>query len=148
MIIFLSSVLQRERRVRYSQLPHHRTLPKSQPRQYRRHRLINRGIVTVRQLNSTAVVVVAAVVELFVAVERWLVGVRKQVRTVVVFVALAAGVERKEIVVGGSVAAAELVLARGSETVAVVVVVVVGEHKVAERFSGDLATLHHHVEID
>ena len=72
---------------------------------------------------------------------------REEVAVVVVVVVVAALVVDVEGVVGG-VAAAELVLSWGREGhVAVGVMVVVVEHEVANGFSGDLATFHHHVEV-
>ena len=63
-------------------------------------------------------------------------------REEVAVVVVAALVVDVEGVVGG-VAAAELVLSWGREGHVVVVV----EHEVANGFSGDLATFHHHVEV-
>ena len=66
-------------------------------------------------------------------------------REEVAVVVVAALVVDVEGVVGG-VAAAELVLSWGREGHVEVGVMVV-EHEVANGFSGDLATFHHHVEV-
>ncbi|KAG5547432.1 hypothetical protein RHGRI_013202 [Rhododendron griersonianum] len=95
----LLRLLHRERRIRYPQLPHHRTLP--EPRQVKRRRLGDLVIQDLKHLlNDPDVLVAAAVVVAIAAM------------VVVAVVVFAAGVVRG---IYRAVAAAELVLSRGDE---------------------------------
>ena len=137
----LVDVLQWERRVRYPQLPHHGA--PAEPRKRRRRHL------AVQHLQHRLDGVHGG--EVIVGGWRRLENTRKDV-VVVVFSFVE--VEGKVVRIRGAVAAAELVLTWCSEgDVAVSRAAggggaVVVEHEVPDGFSGDLAALHHHVEIE
>lgn len=125
-IPILLRLFQRERRIRYPQLPHRRALPK--PRQVERRRLGNLVIQDIKHLLDDAHVILATVVV---------------AATAMVVVVFAAGVVRG---ISRAVAAAELVLSRGDKGERGVVraaaqgggVLVVEGEVLGEGFSGNL----------